>query len=84
MVALTINSLIALNYYYGLTSFERLELESLGEHGASVQANIILVLIAATFLFRDRSPAKRWLLPLMAVPVTWAYRSPNAEPPWLR
>ncbi len=73
MAALTINSLIALQYFYGLNPFEREELESLGEHGASVQANAMLVLIAATWLFRDRSPAAKWLLPVMAVPVTWAY-----------
>jgi O-Antigen ligase len=73
MIAITFNGILALRTYGMLSAAEKAGLESLGEHGAAVQANAMLVLIFATWLFHNRSWSARWLLPIMAVPVTWAY-----------
>lgn len=74
MIVLTVNGLAALREYFSLTSVEREALDSLGEHGAAVQAAALIVFTVATWLFRKRAGfSGRWLLLLMAVPVTWAF-----------
>ena len=73
MVVLTLNALAALGVL-SLALAEREALESLGEHGAAVHAAALIVFIAATGLFRDRAGfSGRWVLLVMAVPVTWAF-----------
>jgi len=73
MVTVTLNALFALNEYSSLTLVEREALESLGEHGAAVHAAALIVFTVAMWLFRRRGTSGRWLLLLMAVPVTWAF-----------
>jgi O-antigen ligase len=74
MVALTFNGLAALQEYFSLTAADRKALESLGEHGAAVQAAALIVFTVATWLFRRRDGfSGRWVLLFMAVPVTWAF-----------
>jgi O-antigen ligase len=73
IVMLTLNALAALREFFSLTSGQREELESLGEHGAAVHAAALIVFTAATWLFRHRGLSGRWLLLLMVVPVGWAF-----------
>jgi O-antigen ligase len=74
LVVLTFNGLAALQEYFSLTAADREALESLGEHGAAVQAAALIVFTVATWLFRRRDGfSGRWVLLFMAVPVTWAF-----------
>jgi O-antigen ligase len=73
-VVLTLNALAALREYFSLGPAERAALQSLGEHGAAVQAAALIVFTAAVFLFRHRVGIPgRWVLVVMAVPVGWAF-----------
>jgi hypothetical protein len=73
MVGVVINSLISIRYLEGLSAEQRLGLDALGEHGASLAMNAMFVLFAAAWIFRVKSPAKKFLLPLMLVPVAFTY-----------
>jgi hypothetical protein len=73
MIALTFNALFALEEYFSLGPGQREELESLGEHGAAVQAAALLVFTVATWVFRHRGVSGRSVLLVMAVPVFWAF-----------
>jgi len=69
MIATFINSIIALLYQRTLTAAELDSMESLVAHGATLPMNAMIVLIAAAYLFKSESLARRLLLPLMAIPV---------------
>jgi O-Antigen ligase len=73
MVGVLLNSLLSIEYFEGLSKAQRLDLEALGEHGASLAMNAMLVLFLSAWIFRARSPAKRFLLPVMLVPVAFTY-----------
>ena len=72
MIAISVQSLLSLNYYRHLSPFERENLESLSEHTATVHMNSLFVFTMALFLFRG-SRWKRWGMALLSVPVVWAY-----------
>ncbi len=73
MIAVTINSFFGLFFLSSLSPLKRAGLESLGDHSASLHANTLIVMIAATWLLGSRSFAARALLPFMAIPVVWVY-----------
>jgi hypothetical protein len=73
MVAVVLNSIISIEYLEGLSAPQRLDLEELGEHGASLAMNAMFILFLSAWIFRARSPAKRFLLPVMLVPVAFTY-----------
>lgn len=73
MTAITGHSLLALKWYFELSSEARATLRSLGEHAASVHANALIVFLLALLLLRNCSPVARIALPFMAVPVLWVY-----------
>ena len=52
---------------------ERLTLETLVSHGATLPMNMMFVLVMAAWLFKSPSWAKRLLLPVIAVPVFVVY-----------
>jgi O-antigen ligase len=73
MVALTVNAYFSIGFLSSLTKLERDGLESLVDHSAAVQMNAMFVLVIAAWVYRGGSPARRWLLPLMAAPVAYVY-----------
>jgi O-antigen ligase len=73
MIALTINSVMSISYLRGLSGVERDGLESLVEHPAAVQMNMMFVLLAASWIYRGTSAARRQLLLILAIPVAYVY-----------
>jgi hypothetical protein len=73
MTAVCINGVLALVYYYSLDPATFDEMESLVQHGATLPMNAMILLIIGARLFRVRSLAFRWLLPVMAIPVVIVY-----------
>ncbi len=73
MVAVFINSIIALLNYGTLSEEKKESLESFVAHGATLPMNAMLVLLAASWLFKDGSRAKRAVLPFALVPVVYVY-----------
>jgi O-antigen ligase len=73
LVGVLLNSFLAIRYLEGLSVAQRLDLESLGDHSASLVMNLMFVLCLAAWLFRRSSGVKRFLLPVMMVPVVFTY-----------
>jgi hypothetical protein len=73
MAAVTVHSLLALQWYLQLPGEVQAELQSLGEHAASVHANALLLFALAMLLLPGCSGLGRLALPLMALPVIWVY-----------
>jgi O-antigen ligase len=72
MVGLAIQSIFSLLYYRGLSGEVRSELESLGEHSATIPMDALLVLLIGALVFKG-SRWLRWSTFLLAIPVTYAY-----------
>ena len=73
MVAVVINALFAYQTLEGLTAAERLTLDSLVSHGATLPMNALFIMVLGAWLFRNGSWVKRLLLPIMGVPVFIVY-----------
>jgi hypothetical protein len=73
MVATSINGVIALFHLHYMSPADRRAMESLVAHGETLAVNAMIMLITAAWLLRDRSRAKRLLLPILAIPPVWAY-----------
>jgi O-antigen ligase len=73
MVGVVINSFVSIQYLEGLSAAQRLDLPFVGDHDASVVMNTMLVLFLAAWIFGAKSPAKRFLLPVMLIPVAFTY-----------
>jgi O-Antigen ligase len=73
MVAVFLNSIIALINYQGLTALDKEDMESFVSHGATLSMNAMLVLVAGAWMFRRSSWAWRAFLPFMLVPVAYMY-----------
>jgi O-antigen ligase len=73
MVGVLLNSLLSIQFLEGLSAAQRLDLESVGDHSASLEMNLMFVLFLSAWLFRKSSPFKRFLLPIMMVPVVFTY-----------
>jgi O-Antigen ligase len=73
MIAVTVQSVLALSHYFGLDAMERAGREDLTEHAASVPINAMIILLLAIWLLPRCSIVMRSLLPLMAIPTIWAY-----------
>ena len=70
MAAITVQSILTLVYYSGLTLAERDGLESLGEHAAAIHINALLALMVMSLLFKGCTARMRALLIVMAVPAS--------------
>jgi hypothetical protein len=73
MTAVCINGILAFIYYLSLDPAAFDEMESLVQHPATVPMNAMILLIIGVRLFKVRSLALRWLLPIMAIPVVIVY-----------
>ena len=73
LIAVFMNSIIALLHYGTLTEAKKETMESFVAHGATLPMNAMLVLLAASWLFKDGSRAKRIVLPFALVPVVYVY-----------
>ena len=78
MVAVFVHAVFAINYFRGLPAVERAELESLGEHGASIHIDALLLLVLALMLIKGCSPRLRVGMFLLAVPCLVAYADGRA------
>lgn len=73
MFAVFVHAVFAINYFRGLPAVDRSELESLGEHGASIHIDALLLLVLALMLIKGCSPRLRVGLLLLAIPSLVAY-----------
>lgn len=73
MIAVFINSIIALWYQSTLTAAEQAGSETLVAHGATLPMNAMIVLIAAAWMLKGGSQARRYLLPVLAIPAVIVY-----------
>ena len=73
MVAVFVHAVFAINYFRGLPAVERAELESLGEHGASIHIDALLLLVLALMLIKGCSRLLRVGMLLLAIPCLVAY-----------
>jgi len=73
MFAVFVHAVFAINYFRGLPAVERAELESLGEHGASIHIDALLLLVLALMLIKGCSPLLRVGMLLLAIPCLVAY-----------
>jgi hypothetical protein len=73
MIAVTVQSVLALNWYKQLEPGIRENLESLIEHSGAVHMNALFVFVLAALLLRGFPARGRLILPVMAAPVVWAY-----------
>lgn len=72
MGATTLQSLLSLSYYTGLSQRDRAGLESLAEHSSTVQMNAMFLFVLATLLFAG-SRAQYRIAGVLAIPVLIAY-----------
>ncbi len=73
MAGITVQALLSLLYLNQLTPVARSELETLTEHGSAIGMNLLLITMLAALTLRGSNRVLRWILPLAAVPVAWAY-----------
>jgi O-antigen ligase len=73
MGAVFVHAVVAINYFRGLPAVERAEVESLGEHGASIHIDAMLLLVLALLLIKGCSPRLRVGMLLLAIPCLVAY-----------
>lgn len=73
MLAVFINSILAIISLAQLTEAQRTSMESFIAHGATLPMNTMLVLLAASWLFKNTSGVRRAVLPFALVPVVYVY-----------
>jgi O-antigen ligase len=73
MAAVFVHAVFAINYFRGLPAIARAELESLGEHGASIHIDALILLLLALMLIKGCSPRLRVGILLLALPCLVAY-----------
>jgi hypothetical protein len=73
MGAVTLQSVLALGWYRSLAGGDRAGLQSLTEHAAAVHLNALIVMLILVLVLPGSPLVARVLLPLMAIPVLWAY-----------
>lgn len=73
LVALLIHSLLALQAYSQMDAVQREELESLLGHQSAVQMNLVIIAAMAVWMLPKFGLLARVALPVIAVPVGWAY-----------
>jgi hypothetical protein len=73
MIAVFINSIIAILNFRTLSATDKTTMESFVAHGATLPMNAMIVLLAASWLFRNTSGARKALLPVALVPVLYMY-----------
>ena len=73
MVAVFINSIIAVLNYRTLTAADRESMESFVSHGATLSMNAMLILLLGAWTFQKSSWAWKACLPFALVPVTYMY-----------
>jgi O-Antigen ligase len=73
MIAVTLQSVLALGWYRSLPPADRIGLDSLTEHSGAVHWNALIIMLLVVWLLPGSPKAARILLPVMAVPVLWAY-----------
>jgi hypothetical protein len=73
MLAVFVNSIIALINLAGLSEEKRKSMESFVAHGATLPMNTMLVLLAASWLFKNTSGVRRAVLPFALIPVVYVY-----------
>lgn len=73
MIAVTVQSVLAIDWYRDLPAGVRANLESLTEHSGAVHMNALFVFVLAALLIRGFPARGRLILPIMAIPVVWAY-----------
>ena len=71
--AIFVDSLFAIGYFITLSGTAKDALESLGEHSASLHADLLFVLLLAVWLLPNASKSRRFGLLAMAVPVFIVY-----------
>lgn len=72
MVAVSFQSLFALNYYRSLPSAERGVIESLSEHSAAVTMNVAFIFFVGLLAFGG-ARWLRWIVAFLVVPVFFAF-----------
>ncbi|BAN01768.1 O-antigen ligase family protein [Ilumatobacter coccineus] len=73
LAAITIQSLLSIEYLLRQPAFVRENLETLTEHGSSIGMNLIAIVLLTSLTIRSCSTRLRWLLFLAAIPVTVIY-----------
>jgi hypothetical protein len=73
MLAVFINSILALINLAQLSEEQRKSMESFIAHGATLPMNTMLVLLAASWLFKNTSGIRRAVLPFALIPVVYVY-----------
>jgi hypothetical protein len=73
LVAVVAHAVLALLKWSGLSGDSREELESLVDHGSAVQMSVVLMVAIAAWMLPQAPRAVRFLMPLAAVPVGWAW-----------
>lgn len=73
VAAVTVQSLLSLDYLRDLDGAQRDALESLTAHGASISANFLFIVMLASLLYRGVSPVQRIMMVAAAIPVFWVY-----------
>ncbi len=66
-------ALFSLSYYGTLSTADKSSLEALGEHGASLAADVLIVFFLAACFVRGGTAWRRLLLGAMLVPTLWYY-----------
>lgn len=67
--AININAVLAINYWDKLTPLQREDLESLGEHAASVQLALVILFTLTLWLYKGSSRLVRLLMLLTCIPI---------------
>jgi O-antigen ligase len=71
--AMTLHSVLSLDFLFRLPAATRQELESLYEHGAAVGANLVFMMLFTALAYRGVSWRIRIALFVASVPLLWAY-----------
>jgi hypothetical protein len=73
VLAVSIQALLSIRYYYALPAVRREGLESLTSHSAAILYAWVLLLALAVCILRDCSRWARFLLVLAVIPTTWVF-----------
>ncbi len=72
MIALFIEGLIGTHYYFVILGGDLSSVQGITEHSAAIHMNSLFIFILAAWLYAG-SWSKRFLLPIMALPVLFSY-----------